>query len=127
MMGSRSLLHTTGLFLRFSDEYFCMPDEGEVAGSRQQWEGVAKRNLSHQNRKWMGRSSHRSSGFTCPPSVLLVIVVRRLLQGKAPVKRERASSRSHKPVLEWSFHKGRPGERLLHRLRFDESEVIDPQ
>ena len=75
----------------------------------------------------MGRSSHRSSGFICQPSVLLVIAVRGLLQGKAPIERERASSRSHKPVLERNFHKGRPGERLLHRLRFDELEVIDRQ
>ncbi len=85
------------------------------------------RNSSPQNWKWMGRSSHRSSGFTCQPSVVLVIAMRRLLQGKAPIERERASSRSHQPVLECSFRKGRPGERLLHRLRFDESEVIDPQ
>ena len=82
-----------------SDE-FEMPDEGEVAGSRQPWEGVAKRNSSHQNRKWMGRSSHRSSGFIFQPSVLLVIAMRRLLQGKAPVKREREEARLHKPVLE---------------------------
>ena len=75
----------------------------------------------------MGRSSHRSSGFICQPSVLLVIAVCGLLQGKAPIEREREEARSHKPVLEWSFHKGRPGERLLHRLRFDEAEVIDPQ
>src|SRR5260370_4423741 len=53
--------------------------------------------------------------------------MRRLLQGKAPIERERASSRSHQLVLECSFRKGRPGERLLHRLRFDEAEVIDPQ
>ena len=77
-----------------------MPDESEVAGSREWWEGVAKRNSSHKNWKWMGRSSHRSSGFICQPSVLLVIAVRGLLQGKAPIEREREEACSHKPVLE---------------------------
>lgn len=62
-----------------------------------------------------------------PPLAVLVIALSRLLEGKTPVEREGASSRSHKPVLEWSFRKGRAGKGLLNRLRFDEAEVIDPQ
>src|SRR6266487_244635 len=105
---------------------FEMPDECEGAGSRQEWEGVAMRNPSHQNWKWMGQSSHRSSGFIRPLSVLLVIALSRLLKGKAPIERERTSSRSHQPVLERGFRKGCEGLGLLQRLRFDEAEVIDP-
>src|SRR5947209_13515372 len=62
-----------------------------------------------------------------PPLVVLVIALSRLLEGKAPVEREREEARSQKPVLERSFHKGRAGKGFLNHLRFDESEVIDPQ
>ena len=49
-----------------------------------------------------------------PPLAGLVIALSRLLEGKAPVEREREEACSHQPVLEWSLRKGRTGERLLH-------------
>ena len=61
-----------------------------------------------------------------PPLAGLVIALRRLLKGKTPVEREREEACSHQPLLERSLREGRTGERLLHRLRLDEAEVIDP-
>jgi len=60
------------------------------------------------------------------PLAGLVFALSSLLEGKAPVEREGASSSSYKLVFERGLRKGREGQGLLHGLGFDEAEVIDP-
>src|SRR5215472_13435451 len=59
-----------------------------------------------------------------PPLAMLVLYMRRLLQGKAPIEREREETRAYQPVLERRLRKGREGLRLLHDLYFDEQELF---
>jgi hypothetical protein len=74
-----------------------MPDEHAVTGSVGRG-GDAQ--LTAQELEAGESSTSPLVRLHRPPLALLVIALRRLLQGKAPIERERQETRAHQPVLE---------------------------